>query len=171
MQHEHEHDTTRSFPVPVVVLFAICQQRRPSRRSWQKCGIGRDRSDESKHHELLHLLIFGSPHTRSKSILQAQHIHKMIQRTLLRQSNVLKTRGLFTSSTGYVRDARSISATLPAPARARILSRWYSSTQDSAKEESAGTKEGEQATEDPKDKELAAKTKEVIDLKVCTCLH
>lgn len=91
--------------------------------------------------------------------------HKMIQRTLISGSRALS---LAAHISRPCHNIQSISAALPAPARARILSRWYSATSEAAaKPDSEAKIDNGTPVEDPKDKELAAKTKEVIELKVC----
>lgn len=64
---------------------------------------------------------------------------------------------------------QALSTRLPAPARAKILSRWYSSAEPAEGAKSGETSQKEPAPvkeEDPRDKELQAKNKEVIELKV-----
>lgn len=89
----------------------------------------------------------------------------MIQRTLLRQSRALCNRTRPTDIFAPNSTPAHVSTTLHAAARAGVSPRWYS---DSAKTESETKKEGDEAApaEDPKQKELAAKTKEVVELKV-----
>lgn len=95
-------------------------------------------------------------------------IHAMIQRTLLRQ-----TRALSSSIRSAPRSSLSRSQFLPAnrlAARPLASSRWYATEPEAKKEgEAAAASEGkpEEKAEDPVKKELEAKDKEILDLKVC----
>jgi len=90
----------------------------------------------------------------------------MIQRTLLRQ-----TRALSSSIRSAPRASLARSQFLPAnrlAARPLASSRWYA-TEPEAKKDGEAAEEGkaEEKTEDPVKKELEAKEKEIIELKVC----
>lgn len=98
---------------------------------------------------------------------QPPHTTEMIQRTLLSSPKALSTSVYPVLTSRCIRNVQSISATLLAPACERITSRWYSATSEAAKSDSEAKSDNEAAVEDPKDKELAAKTKEVLELKVC----
>lgn len=62
-----------------------------------------------------------------------------------------------------------LSRRMPSPIRAQVSARWYASEADKSKESgdaSAEAKDGKAAEEDPAKKELEAKNREIIDLKV-----
>jgi molecular chaperone GrpE len=91
----------------------------------------------------------------------------MIQRTLLRQ-----TRALSSSIRSAPRSSLTRSQFLPAnrlAARPLASSRWYATEPEAKADGEAAAAEGktEEKTEDPVKKELEAKDKEIIDLKVC----
>ena len=91
----------------------------------------------------------------------------MIQRTLLRQS-----RALSSSIRSAPRTALSRSQLIPAnrlAARPLASARWYATEPEAKKDGEAAAAEGkaEEKAEDPVKKELEAKEKEIIDMKVC----
>ncbi|KAJ8611596.1 hypothetical protein MRB53_037899 [Persea americana] len=96
----------------------------------------------------------------------------MISRTILRQSRQLSSLGSSPSAvSSSLRSPRTpvLSARLPAPARARVIARWYSEASEAKTEEkTAETSAAEDKateTEDPRDKEIAAGKAEIKDLK------
>jgi len=104
----------------------------------------------------------------------------MIQRTLFRQSRALSSFTTSSSRTAATtplskpqfRTAPNFSA-VSASSRRALGSfsgrRWYSSEPEAKKEGEETTKENDKAAaeEDPVKKELEAKNKEIIELKVC----
>jgi molecular chaperone GrpE len=101
----------------------------------------------------------------------------MIQRTLLRQSSRALSSSLRTSASRQATRSQFRSNTpLIAQAASRQFQgrRWYATEPEAKKDETEGEKkEGEeksdskQEVEDPVKKELEAKNREIIDLKVC----
>lgn len=98
----------------------------------------------------------------------------MFQKRVLNQAKLLGV-----APNAYFRPAlhqqRVLSSRLPAPTRARILTRWYSSTQTASQADKDATPpvEEDQASdaskqEDPAKAAMEAKDREIIDMKVQT---
>lgn len=96
------------------------------------------------------------------------HTTIMIQRTLLRQSRALSSSIRSTPPTSFLRLQFRPAATPASLSRISrpAAARWYSSEPD-AKKDGEEVKPGEKAeAEDPAKKELEAKNKEIVELKV-----
>jgi len=93
----------------------------------------------------------------------------MIQRTLFRQSRSLAS-CLRTSSNPSLSRSQFLSASRIAPSSLRPIStRWYSTEPEkkNAEDQKGESKESDAPAVDPAKKELEAKDKEIVDLKVC----
>lgn len=88
----------------------------------------------------------------------------MMNRSLLRTSRLLSNATKYAQATSTYRPF-PISSRLPAPARAHISARWYSEAKGET-EAKDDAQESVKEEEDPVKKELEAKKKEVVTLKV-----
>ena len=98
----------------------------------------------------------------------------MIQRTLLRQSRALSSCIRSSPQVSLARaQFRPSNLSFAPSSRAFTSSRWLGAESEAKKEDGeAAAEEGKKAEEeDPVKKELEAKNKEIIDLKVCPLHH
>jgi molecular chaperone GrpE len=91
----------------------------------------------------------------------------MIQRTLLRQSRALGSCIRSSPRTSLARPQfRPAHLAFASPSRSFTVSRWQGAEEGAKKEEDAAKEEEKEVEEDPVKKELEAKNREIIDLKV-----
>ena len=94
----------------------------------------------------------------------------MIQRTLFRQSKSLASCLRASPKSSHSRSQfRPATRIAPSSSRLFTTSRWYSteSEKKDTAEQNTATKEADSPAVDPAKKELEAKDKEIVDLKVC----